>query len=419
MKVCLVSTNRQIRHLCREALLEFQGRDWDFRTISSPDQICAADLTIWDVTPGLAPLEKVNLNQKGKSIFLVDREDIVALLERPPAALSILLKPVNRRLLHDFLDNVLTGHDAYHRSIDANDVRQLRADRDDILQSLLHCNLKLQEFDQDRTRFLARCAHELRAPLMAVSGYCSMLLDGHVGSLNDHQTKILERMRHSTHRLSRLTQNVFEMSMGRYLNSSPTVEIGDIKACIAQAVHESSLVADAKEITIHVKADTPTSPIRFSPSQIEQVLINLLDNACRCTPKRGRIEILAGPVFWDRRSSNMIENRGIEDRRGVSSKKPNAFRIEVSDSGPGIQWNNLARIFEESVCGSPKGDLSHGGLGLSICRQIIQAHHGYIAAESNEGGARFVLMLPDAQSELNPQPIAGELEEPAALRRGA
>ena len=64
-------------------------------------------------------------------------------------------------------------------------------------------------------------------------------------------------------------------------------------------------MTEAKNVTVMVKKNVPAKPILLVPSQIEQVLVNLLENACRFTPRRGRIEIAARPVFWDRRSSSI------------------------------------------------------------------------------------------------------------------
>src|SRR5207237_7947878 len=81
----------------------------------------------------------------------------------------------------------------------------LRADRDEILQCLIETNLKLQEYDQDRTNFLARAVHDFRAPLTSISGYCGLLLSEPFRSLNDNQREVLQRMLHSTNRLSRMS----------------------------------------------------------------------------------------------------------------------------------------------------------------------------------------------------------------------
>jgi signal transduction histidine kinase len=411
MKVRLISRNLELRRLCRRVLLEFRGRDWDFGLVATAEQARDAGLTIWDVVPASTLPERLDFDQERTNIFLVDRQQAVTLLEMLPfAEMSILLKPVNERLLHDFLAHVLARHEARHDRSDLARLGQLRLERDEILQGLLISNLRLQEFDQDRTCFLGRCVHELRAPLTAVYGYCGMLLDKQIGPLNSEQVRILERMQRSAGRLTRLIAAMFEISVGRQARGTLSPKAGDIRACIDQAVYEITPVADSKSVAVRVNTVPPTEQILFEPSHIEQVLINLLDNACRFTPNHGRIDIESGPAFWDRRSKSMREDTQHEDRRAACSKRPNAFRIEVRDSGPGIQSGDSERIFEEFTSESAKTDRSRGGLGLSICRQIIQSYQGHIFAESGGEGAKFVVILPYAPRELLPQPAARQSE---------
>ena len=420
MKVRLISQNQVLNRLCREVLLEFRGRDWDYGMVDRYEPARGADICIWDVDPELTFPPELNLETDKPNIFLVDRKDVVPFLEgHPMAALSILLKPVNERVLLDFLDYLVGQHELHHGLDCIEPVGELRTERGDMLQSLLYSNLKLQEFDQDRTRFLAQCVHEFRAPLMAVYGYCSILLNKQVGPLTSEQARILDRMRHSARRLTRLSASMFEMSMGRRIHMAPPAKPGDIEGCIAQAVYETSPLTDAKNITVRVKKVGPTRPILLAPSQIEQVLVNLLENACRFTPKRGRIEIEARPIFWDRRSSSMTEHLAHEDRRSECLQEPNAFRVEVRDSGPGIRPDDLGRIFDEFTSESAKTDLARGGLGLSICRQIIQSHRGQIFAESDDKGAKFLFVLPYAPIEFCSEAIVGTQVESMPMRVSA
>jgi len=419
MKVRLISESHVINRLCREVLLEFEGRDWDYGMVANYQEGRSADVLLWDVDPGLEFPQELNLETERTNIFLVDRKDVVPFLEgHPMAALSILLKPVNERVLHDFLDHVVARHERL-RGLYTTQAGEQRNERSDMLQSLLYSNLKLQEFDQDRTHFLAQCVHEFRAPLMAVYGYCSILLNKQVGPLNSEQARILDRMRHSARRLTRLSASMFEMSMGRRIHMAPPEKPGDIEGCITQAVYETTPLTDSKNITVRVKKIAPERPILLASSQIEQVLVNLLENACRFTPKRGRIEIDARPIFWDRRSSKVTERRAHEDRRSECLQEANAFRIEVRDSGPGIRREDLGRIFEEFTSESAKTDMARGGLGLSICRQIIQSHRGQIFAEADDKGAKFLFILPYASCEFRPKAFTSSAAESLAMRVSA
>ncbi len=263
-----------------------------------------------------------------------------------------------------------------------------------MLQHLLQANLRLQEYDQDRTNFLARGVHDFRAPLMAVQGYCSLLLDGQLGTLSPEQQKVLERMQRSVKRLSRLTASMFQMSVGPHTPRRPPRTDGDIQACITQAVHEVAPVLESRQIEISLHVAPPLEGLQIDEMQIEQVLVNLLDNASRFAPRGGRIEIHAGSDFWDRRYPNMTEGHEHPDRRGTSSRQQNAYRVEVRDSGPGVAPGDLERIFEEYTSDSSGSDRSRAGLGLAICRQIVGAHRGFIFAQPCAQGATFVFVLP-------------------------
>jgi signal transduction histidine kinase len=227
---------------------------------------------------------------------------------------------------------------------------------------------------------------------MAIQGYCGLLLENQLGPLSGEQIKVLERMQRSIKRLSRLTNGMFQMSAGSRAPRRLPRKRGDVEACIAQAVHELTPVLESKHIEMRVRSAPPAEPLFFDEMQIEQVLVNLLDNACRFTPRGGCIQIRSHSAFWDRRCPNMIEDVDHAERREAALRDHNAYRVEVHDSGPGVPVENLERIFEEYT--SEAGDWSRAGLGLAICRQIVNAHHGVIFAESNEPGATFIFMLP-------------------------
>ena len=279
-----------------------------------------------------------------------------------------------------------------------SDVNALRADRDEILQCLLHANLKLQEYDQDRTNFLARAVHDFRAPLTAIDGYCGLMLGQQLGPITEEQQEVLERMQHSIKRLSRMATAMFQLSVGRQIEKRPNLEKGDIDLCINQALHEITPFSEAKHIHLSVQMMPSSQVLYFDREQIEQVLINLLDNACKFTPKYGSIEVRGYPFFWERRAKlkTAITNG---ERRTSRLQAPNSFRIDICDSGPGVPVENLDKIFEEYTSYSGGQDRSGGGLGLAICKFILNLHQGQVWAEAGEDGSRFSFVLPFIQHE--------------------
>jgi signal transduction histidine kinase len=209
---------------------------------------------------------------------------------------------------------------------------------------------------------------------------------------------VLERMQRSIKRLSRLASGMFHISVDPQSPRRLKRKQGDIQACINQAAHELAPVLESKRIEIRVAVEAPTRTLLFDEMQIEQVLVNLLDNASRFTPRNGHIEIRSHSVFWERRRSNMTGDAGRPERRESATRECNAYRVEVRDSGAGVPPADVEWIFEEYATGAKGYESSRAGLGLTICRQIISAHHGAIFAESGEPGGCFVFLLPYAEA---------------------
>src|SRR5689334_22963229 len=345
MHIQLVSTDKSLYKLCRETLAGFRRNEWTLDKGAVPAGDCSPDLFIWDCDSDVPLPRELDFEQERKNIFLVSRKKMAALRERfPMAAVAILLKPVNKAALRAFLEHAVARHERTYSS--SSDVDSLRADRDEILQCLLHANLKLQEYDQDRTNFLARAVHDFRAPLTAIDGYCGLILGEQLGPISEEQHEVLGRMQHSIKRLSRMATAMFQLSVGRQVEKRPNLQKGDIESCINQAMHEMAPFGEAKHIQLSLQMMPSSQALYFDREQIEQVLINLLDNACKFTPKYGSIEVRGYPFFWERRAKlkTAITNG---ERRTARLQAPNSFRIDICDSGPGVPVENLDKIFEE------------------------------------------------------------------------
>jgi signal transduction histidine kinase len=313
---------------------------------------------------------------------------------------SVLLKPVRYAALRPFLEHAVRQYTPGATAPSPNSADHCEVD--DLLDCLLHTNLKLQEYDQYRTNFLARAVHDFRAPLTALGGYCGLLVDQRLGPLNGSQTDLLSRMQHSVMRLSRLADAMFDLSVGRNVKRDPDLQTGDIEATISQAIHEATPHADEKQIRITVRVDAPHQPLLFDSAKIEQVLINLLENGCKFTSKKGAIHVSGYPVSWDSRSARPSSSSASNSNGTQRTHIPNAYRIDVRDSGSGIPSEHLESIFEEYTSYSGGTDRSGGGLGLAICRMIVDAHRGSIWAESGPTGAQFSVVLPQSETKDSP-----------------
>ena len=329
-----------------------------------------------------------------ETFYLVPPAQLPSLLETTPAAEGhILLKPVTRAVLRTFLGSVVPVKE--HLS----GTDRIRANRDDLLQRLLHANLRLQEYDQQRTNFIARAVHDFRAPLTALSGFCGLLASEQLGSLNDQQKEALNRMEHSAKRISRMACAMSDLSVGARVNRKADLREGDIHERIKQALHEIMPLAFEKQITIKAdKIAAPGHPLYFESSQIEQVLLNLLDNACKFTHRGGSIELFGYPYFWERRF--LAGGSAPRERRIDKVLAPNSYRVDIKDTGPGIPAERLSDIFEEYTSYAGPQDRSGGGLGLAICRLIMSRHEGHIWADSYQNGAMFSFVLPYRRADL-------------------
>lgn len=389
MTIHLISTDAELHKLCAEILAEIPelAHGCTLSASSPEDAGRDANLHIWDFHPNLALPAHFMWNPL-RHLFLVDRKDLPAFHQSVAAVESnVLLKPVTRATLGTFLVPAVSAAAA----------KSLRADRDEFLQCLIQTNLKLQEYDQDRTTFLARAVHDFRAPLTALSGYCGLLLSEPLGSLNENQREVLQRMQNSAQRLSRMASAMFELSVGRHVKRCPNLQPGDLRACFEQALHEIAPFADEKSISISSEFEPSGDLLYFESGQIEQVLVNILDNACKFTPKAGSIEIRGYPYFWERRAAqSRLPERAERRRRTVHD--PNSYRVDIGDSGAAIPPDHLHRIFEEYTSYAGGRDRSGGGLGLAICKMIVSQHEGRVWAENRDSRPIFSFVLPIQRS---------------------
>jgi signal transduction histidine kinase len=384
--VRLISRDEGLIRLCREIQSDFLDSPWHLSTEPAEGD-AVADLHIWDFDPG-APLPPGLRPGTGRHLLLVSRKHVAEFHERLRSYNSIiLLKPVTRSTLTAFLELAASSH-AECRSA----VSGIRADRDELLQCLIQANLKLQEFDQDRTNFLARALRDFRAPLTAIGGYCDLLLNDALGPLREEQKQVLRKMNRSYNRLCQMASDMFQLSMGPHTQVRVERRESDIQECIEQALHDVNPLAAAKDISVSTDLDPGTTFLSLEPGSIEQVLVNILDNACKFTPRSGEIVIRGYPFFWDRRLTN--SSRVGRERRQQNSQSPNVYRIDILNSGARVPEEHLEDMFVENTSYSRGQDRSGGGLGLAICRMIIARHGGRIWAENRERGPVFSFVLP-------------------------
>jgi signal transduction histidine kinase len=245
-----------------------------------------------------------------------------------------------------------------------------------------------------RTIALASAAHELKTPLSVMTGYTDLLLGQLLGPLNEQQKKVLEEMKQSGLRLQRFVQDFLAFSALESGKIRISKEVGDVNECIAEVLEHWSSRFEQKKIRWEFRPDSGLPAILFDPLKLQHVISNLIDNAVKFTPSSGNVRVSTSSYLWERRSYRQALPFA-NDRRTSREHTPNAIRVCVSDTGPGIPPEYHQEIFSEFLRLQQTSD-SHGmGLGLAIARRLIEAHSGKIWVESEPGhGSTFCLLLP-------------------------
>jgi two-component system sensor histidine kinase KdpD len=222
------------------------------------------------------------------------------------------------------------------------------------------------ESERLRNALLTSVSHDLRTPLAAITGAATTILEtgGRLDARTQHE--LLESVREEADRLNRLVQNLLEMTR---LESGPPQlrrEWHPLEEVVGAALGRLGTRLGTRRVDVSMPADLPLVPI--DDVLIEQVFVNLLENAVKYTPADCPLRIIATA----------------SDRQ---------VTVEVADHGPGLPRGDETRVFEKFYrAGDSRGG---AGLGLAICRGIVQAHGGRIWAQNlPEGGVAFLFTLP-------------------------
>ena len=230
----------------------------------------------------------------------------------------------------------------------------------------------LQEVQELRANFTSMLVHDLRSPITVINAYVDMLGQGGAGPVTDRQRQLLGRIQESCGRMVRLIGEILDLSKleaGKLQLERRPLEL-DAQA--AEVVERFGLSARDKSITLTFRA--PATPCRVfaDEGRIDQVLMNLLGNALKFTPRGGAITVEVSRLGDD-------------------------VELSVRDTGPGIPADEVPLIFERfrQATATHATQSPGSGLGLVICRHLVEAHGGRIWALSEPGrGSRFVFRLP-------------------------
>jgi two-component system sensor histidine kinase KdpD len=227
--------------------------------------------------------------------------------------------------------------------------------------------LALQETDRLRTALLNSVSHDLRTPLASIKASASSLLDREVRWSDAERDEFLTTINTEVDRLTRLVHNLLDMSRIEAGALDPHLVESSLAEVVGPVVRRARAASRQR---VDVDVPDELAPVLVDPVRLDQVLTNLLDNARGYAP--------ASPV------------------QVVASQDGDHVELRVVDHGPGIPVPERERVFDQFYRLKGGGKRPEGtGMGLAICRGIVQAHGGALRVETTPGGgATFVLTLP-------------------------
>jgi signal transduction histidine kinase/ActR/RegA family two-component response regulator len=283
-------------------------------------------------------------------------------------------------------------------AVSATDISELKRSEESLRaakEDAERARAEAEAANQMKDQFLATLSHELRTPVHAITGWTQILRSGQLDAAG--RSRALDVIERNARLQAQLIGDLLDISRvisGKLrLETKPAYPVEIVEAALASV----RPAAEAREVRVEQTLDPGAGPVLADPGRLEQIVVNLLGNAVKFTPRGGWVEI-------------RLEEEGGE------------VRIQVRDGGEGIEPELLPHVFDFFWQADASTTRRQGGLGLglAIVRQLIELHGGAISAASpGKGeGATFTVSLP----LLRPQPSTKEhpviAAEPAG-RRGA
>jgi two-component system sensor histidine kinase KdpD len=224
------------------------------------------------------------------------------------------------------------------------------------------------ETEQLRNALLSSVSHDLRTPLAVITGSASSLLEQEPRLSGKARGELIQDIYDESERLNHLLTNLLEMTKLSTEKIHLKKELQPLEEMVGSALYRLEKKLGERPVLTLIPEDLPMLPL--DSILMEQVFINLIENGIKYTPAGSPIEISARP-------------------------EGPFLRVEISDEGPGLESGDEDRIFDKFYRGPKTAGQSGVGLGLSICRNIVEAHGGRIEAKNrSKGGAVFSLLLP-------------------------
>jgi signal transduction histidine kinase len=231
---------------------------------------------------------------------------------------------------------------------------------------------RVSELSQLKANFVSNISHELRTPLTHIKGYIELLVSESLGTITEEQRHALQVSQQSTSRLETLIDDLIMFAIASRGELSIKQENVDLQRLANLAVKSSANKAQERGVSLNAISDEDLPPVQADMQKIAWVLNQLVDNGVKFTPSNGRVVV------------------------SVKREGENLVIVSVTDTGIGIPSADLEEIFEpfHQLDGSPTRRYGGTGLGLSLVRQIIEAHGSMLEVQSVEGrGSTFKFPL--------------------------
>ncbi|MBI3769127.1 MAG: PAS domain S-box protein [Deltaproteobacteria bacterium] len=385
----------QLRREKRRADEELRRRELRFRAIieHNPDAMVIAD------AQGRITL----VNSRAEALFGYPREEMLGTpleILLPQAATDQSRSEQDRRGLRK--DGCEIPLEISREAIDTGEGRFLAtAIRDVTARARADAAAARAQREQLelRDRVLSQVSHELRGPLNSIHGFLTLLLEGIDGDVNARQREHLQRAASNVDELASLIGELLDVSRAEMGPLPVCPQPTELDELVRGIITPFRRMVAAQGITLSARIAEALPPAYIDAKRMRQVLLNLVDNAIKFTPPGGTITITAD----------------------VDTAAPGWLQVSVADTGCGISAQGRTRVFErhyqETRKRSPEASSVGLGLGLFICKLLIERHGGKIWVESELGhGSVFAFTLPIASAAARevdaPAPVAGVPSQP-------
>ncbi len=262
--------------------------------------------------------------------------------------------------------------------------------------------------DRAKSSFLANMSHELRTPLNSILGFTDLMLQGLSGDLAPEQREYLTDIMESGKHLLSLVNDILDLS--KVEAGMMKLDFGEVD--LEELASRSLLMVREKALRHRIRLTTEAAPglplVDADERRLRQVLVNLLSNAVKFTPDGGEVRVGISTPSADQ-----------EAEEGDTRPGPKHVTISVADTGPGIAPEDQARLFHPFVQldSSLTKEMEGTGLGLALCKRIVDQHRGRIMVSSELGGGSvFSVILPVRQAASDQQLSTGFLPWPVFLQ---